>query len=206
MTTSVEQYFEEGCGRCALGGTPDCKVHTWAKPMMLLRNLILECGLEEESKWGVPCYSFQGKNIAVLSALKDYFVLSFFKGALLKDEAKILEKPGENTQAARIIKFTDSEKIIHLRTTIKAYLSEAIEVEKAGLKVTFKENPEPMPEELELAFEKDPILKEAFEKLTPGRKRGYILFISAPKQSKTRISRIEKVTPKIFEGKGVHDY
>ena len=206
MTTSVEQYFEEGCGRCALGGTPDCKVHTWAKPMMLLRNLILECGLEEESKWGVPCYSFQGKNIAILSALKEYFALSFFKGALLKDEAKILEKPGENTQAARIIKFSDSEKILQMRTTIKAYLYEAIEVEKAGLKVTFKENPEPMPEELELALEKDPILKEAFDKLTPGRKRGYILFISAPKQSKTRISRIEKVTPKIFEGKGVHDY
>ena len=154
----------------------------------------------------MPCYTYLGANVVLLSAFKDYFAITFFKGALLKDDSKILEKQGESTQAARILKFTDSDKLIQLRPIIASYLYEAIEIEKAGLKVTFKENPEPMPKELEHALEEDPILKEAFNKLTSGRKRGYILFISAPKQSRTRVARIEKVTPKIFEGKGVYDY
>ncbi|XCF06154.1 DUF1801 domain-containing protein [Tamlana crocina] len=205
MTRTVEQYFEAGCGRCSLGGTPDCKVHTWITELELLRKLVLQCGLTEDCKWGMPTYTYNEKNVLMLCAFKNHCAVSFFKGALLRDEKNILEKPGENSQAARLIKFTDTDKIKSLESHIKAYIFEAIEAEKAGLKIEFKQNPEPLPEELEQKFEDDPTLKSAFESLTPGRQRGYVLYFSAPKQSKTRISRIEKCTGKILNGEGLHD-
>ncbi|WP_343486000.1 YdeI/OmpD-associated family protein [Allomuricauda sp. d1] len=205
MNTSVDNYFIEGCGRCPLGGTPNCKVHQWVVELKLLRTIALDCGLEETTKWGVPCYMHQNKNVLIISAFKDHCVLSFFKGALLNDVENILEKPGKNSQAARILKFTDSQTINKLETTLKAYIYEAIEVEKAGLKVPFKKNPEPIPEELQQKLDEDPILKTAFETLTPGRQRGYILHFLQPKQSKTRIARIEKCTPMILNGTGLHD-
>ncbi|MBT31762.1 MAG: hypothetical protein CMO01_19055 [Thalassobius sp.] len=206
MNPKVDSYFAVGCGRCPLGGTPDCKVHNWQEEMEHLRTIILSCSLTEELKWGVPCYTFQSKNVLILSAFKEYCSISFFKGALLKDANSILEKPGENTQAARLIKFTKVQQVIDLEETIKNYILEAIEIEKAGLTVDFKEKSEiEYPEELQDKLNEDPELKKAFEALTPGRQRGYILYFTQPKQAKTRVSRIEKCAAKIFEGKGLQD-
>ena len=205
MNTNPDNYFTEGCMRCPKGGTAECKVHNWTEELKLLRMIVLNCGLKEESKWGVPCYTYQDKNIVTVSAFKDYAALSFFKGSLLKDEYGIFESHGPNSQAVRIIKFSDTEKIIANEAIIKAYIFEAIEVEKAGLKVNFKKNPEPMPEELIQKLDEFPPLKSAFEALTPGRQRGYILYFSQPKQSKTRIARIEKYVRQILSGKGLND-
>ncbi|MEL0454866.1 YdeI/OmpD-associated family protein [Flavobacteriaceae bacterium SZ-1-7] len=205
MTQSVEEYLARGCGRCSLGGTPDCKVHTWINELELLRHMVLQCGLTEECKWGMPTYTFNGKNVLMISAFKNHCSISFFKGALLDDTKNILDKPGENSQAVRLIKFTDSKQIKTLEGNIKAYIYESIEIEKAGLNVEFKKNPEPIPEELEQKFDEDPTLKSTFEALTPGRQRGYILYFSAPKQAKTRANRIENCIPKILNGEGLHD-
>lgn len=205
MNQQVDQYLMVGCGRCPLGGTPDCKVHNWTAELELLRMIVLDCGLTEESKWGVPCYTYQNSNVLLLSAFKEHCSISFFKGALLQDASGILEKPGQNTQAARVIKFTHADQIAAIETELKACIQEAIEVEKAGLNVQFKKNPEPLPEELEQQLAADPVLKSAFEALTPGRQRGYILHFSAPKQSKTRFARIEKCVGKILNGEGLND-
>lgn len=206
MNPEVDHYLAEGCGRCPLGGTADCKVHSWTEELKLLRAITLESGLHEERKWGVPCYTFEGNNVAVVSALKNYCSISFFKGALLKDSKKILEKPGENTQAARLLKFTSVDQIIELEPEIRAYLQEALEIEKSGKKVDFKQkNKLDYPEEFQSILDDNPRLEAAFEALTPGRKRGYILHFSQPKQSSTRISRIEKCIEKILNGKGFHD-
>lgn len=205
MNPKVDEYLLDGCGRCPLGGTPQCKVHNWEEELKMLRAIVLDCGLTEALKWGVPCYAFQQSNVLIVSAFKDYCALSFFKGALLQDTDNILEKPGKNSQAARLIKFTDTGTIAEMESTLKSYIFEAVEVEKAGLKVTFKKNPEPIPEELQKKMAEDPMLETAFAALTPGRQRGYILYFSAPKQSKTRESRIEKCREKIFMGKGLND-
>jgi len=191
MNKTVDNYLIEGCGRCPLGGTSDCKVHSWIPELELLRKIVLGCGLTEESKWGVPCYTFQNKNILIVCAFKNYCSISFFKGSLLSDSNKLLEKSGENTQAARLIKFRNIEKIQEFEAEIESYIYEAIEVEKAGLKVKFKKKPEPIPDELEAKFNEDLSFKKAFEALTPGRQRGYIIYFSAPRQSKTRDSRLE---------------
>lgn len=207
MQTNVDNYFHEGCGRCELGGTPDCKVHLWKTEMAELRNYILETNLEEESKWGVPCYTFQGKNVLILSAFKNYCSVSFFKGALLSDEQGKLHKPGENSQAARLFKFTNLEEIIALKPYIIATIFEAIENEKAGREIEFnKQANQDVPEELAAIFEVDDAAKAAFEALTPGRKRSYIIHITGAKQEKTRISRAEKCIPKILTGKGFNEY
>lgn len=206
MNPEVDNYFIDGCGRCALGGTPDCKVNSWQDVLRELRLIILDCGVTEEIKWGVPCYTYQGGNVFTMSALKDYCAIGFFKGALINDSHNLLEKPGKNTHAARLIKFNSVEQIVNVEHQLRKYIQEAVEIEKAGLKVPAKKNSEPIPEELQVKLDNDPIFKEAFEGLTPGRQRGYILHISGAKQAKTRISRIEKCTPKIMEGKGLHDW
>ncbi|MBA4462864.1 MAG: YdeI/OmpD-associated family protein [Nitrosopumilaceae archaeon] len=171
-----------------------------------LRTILLDCGLTEELKWGVPCYTFQNSNIVLMSAFKEYCALGFFKGALLKDANGILDKPGENTQAARQIRFTNVREIVEMEPVLKAYIDEAIEVEKAGLKVDFKKTLEfEIPEEFQNKLDEIPALKTAFEALTPGRQRAYLLYFSQPKQSKTRESRVEKCMPQILDGKGLHD-
>lgn len=206
MNPKVDFYLTEGCGRCPLGGTPKCKVNNWPEELEQLRMILLHCGLTEDLKWGVPCYTFQKSNIAILAAFKEYCALSFFKGALLNDAKSILENPGENTQSARLIRFTNVREIVALEAILKAYIYEAIEIEKSGLKVDFKEKTKLVyPEEFQQKLDEAPALKAAFEALTPGRKRAYILYFSAPKQSKTRESRIEKCIPQILIGKGLND-
>ncbi|MEM7374534.1 MAG: YdeI/OmpD-associated family protein [Bacteroidota bacterium] len=205
MTDQVETYLLEGCGRCPLGGTPDCKVHRWIRELNELRRIVWDCGLVEEAKWGVPCYTFQKKNVLLISAFKEYCAISFFKGSLLSNDNKLLVKPGKNAQAARLLTFTGREQILKKEDEIKTIIFEAIEVEKAGLTVHFQKNPDPIPEELHRRFEQDPLLTSAFEALTPGRQRGYILYFSAPKQSKTRESRIDKCIGNILNGEGLHD-
>ena len=206
MNQKVDDYFAEGCGRCPLGGTPDCKVHNWLAAMTELRRILIECGLTETLKWSVPCYTFHGSNILIMAAFKEYCSISFFKGALLYDANKLLVKPGENTQAARLIPFTNVQQVIALEPILKSYIFEAIEVEKSGLQADSKEKTELVYlEELQSKLDEDPVLKAAFEALTPGRQRGYKLYFSAPKQSKTRQARIEKCVPQILNGKGLHD-
>ncbi|HQU82106.1 MAG TPA: YdeI/OmpD-associated family protein [Pyrinomonadaceae bacterium] len=203
----IDTYLTIGCGRCPLGNTPECKVHNWTEELETLREIVLDCGLTEELKWSVPCYTFEGNNIAIVSAFKEFCSISFFKGVLLKDTDGILSKQGENSNAARIVKFTDTSQIVEKESILKAYINEAVEVEKAGLKVEFKDVSEyEIPVELQRKLEENEAFRNAFNALTPGRKKGYILHFSQPKQSKTREARIEKSMPRIFLGKGLNDY
>lgn len=179
------------------------KIKNWKEETILLREICLGCGLDEDFKWMHPCYTFQGKNIVIIHGFKEYCALLFHKGALLNDTKNILVQQTENVQSARQMRFTDKTQINDLKGVIKAYIFEAIEVEKAGLEVIMKKTSEyEMPEELEQEFENDSDFKTAFYNLTPGRQRGYLLYFSEAKQSKTRSSRIEKAKPKIFDGKG----
>ncbi len=177
----------------------------WQEELQTLRTIILSCALTEEVKWRVPCYTFQKRNIVFLNAFKDSCALNFVKGALLQDPDGRLEKPGQHTQVGRRIRFTNARAIIDMKPVLTAFIQDAIEVEMAGVKAIVKKNPEPVPEELQRKFEDAPALKTAFETLTPGRQRAYILHFSAPKQSKTRESRIEKCVQKILNGKGLSD-
>jgi uncharacterized protein YdeI (YjbR/CyaY-like superfamily) len=178
----------------------------WQKEYAQLRTLLLDCGLTEELKWGVPCYTFRSHNVVLIHGFKEYCALLFHKGVLLNDTDQILIQQTENVQSARQVRFTSLQDIIKQEATLKAYVYEAIEVERAGLKVPFKKTTEyPVPEELQIAMEENPNLKAAFEALTPGRQRGYLLHFSQPKQSKTRTARIQKCLPNIFEGKGYND-
>ena len=176
----------------------------WQKEMEQLRNILLDCGLTEEFKWKIPVYTWLGKNVIAINGLKEYCALAFFKGALLLDTDDLLSKPGDNTQAPRWIKFTNARDITRLRNVLKAYIYEAIEVEKAGVKLPPRK-PLPIPIELETKFKKNAALKKAFYALTPGRQRAYLLHFSQPKQSKTRESRIDKFIPQILRGKGIND-
>ncbi|MFV5700100.1 DUF1801 domain-containing protein [Flavobacterium sp. ZT3R17] len=178
----------------------------WQLEIELLRLLLLDCGLTEEFKWRNPCYTFQGNNVVLIGLFKEYCALSFFKGTLLQDSNGLLSKPGENSQAVRFFKFTSLQEIQELKPIIKNYIYEAIELEKAGLKVIFKSNTElELVAELQIALDKNPSLKIAFKALTPGRQRAYNLYFSAPKQSKTRENRIENYIPRILDGKGFND-
>lgn len=204
MTTHVETYFSDGCGRCPLGGTPACKVHHWQHELIALRRIVLDCGLDEECKWGVPCYTFQGKNVVMVSALKDSCAITFFNGSLLHDEHDILTFAGPNSQVDKLIRFTRLEDILSIEARIKDYIFEAIEVEKAGLKVQ-KSQALQLPDELKRKFEEIPALQSAFEALTSGRQRSWALYFSAPKQPQTREARILKSVQKILNGEGLHD-
>ena len=188
------------------------KAKKWQEELEKLRMIILDCGLTEELKWGVPCYSFpatagrQKSNIVLIHVFKEYFALLFFKGALLKDANRMLIQQTKNVQAARQIRFTNVREIVKMKNSLKAYIYEAIEVEKAGLKVNLKKTTEfTIAEEFQKKLDEIPALKTAFDALTPGRQRGYMLHFSAPKQSKTRESRVEKCMQSILKGKGLND-
>jgi uncharacterized protein YdeI (YjbR/CyaY-like superfamily) len=200
----VDKYLIDGCMRCKYGATPQCKVNNWREELELLRQIVLETGLKEEIKWGAPVYSSNGKNIVSVGALKESANIGFFKGVLLTDKHKILQQQG-NLQSDRLIKFTKVDDIKKLKDTLKEYILEAIAIEESGKKVEFKKNPEPIPDELLNAFEQDPAFKKAFYNLTAGRQRGYIIHFSQPKQSQTRIGRIEKYKEQIFNGIGLND-
>lgn len=178
----------------------------WQKELGQLRTIALDCGLTEELKWGCPCYTFQKANVVLIHVFKEYCAFLFFKGALLNDAQAILVQQTKNVQAARQIRFTDVKEIVKLKAVLKTYIFEAIEVEKAGLKVELKKTKEfAMPGEFKTKLEKSATLKKAFYALTPGRQRAYLLYFSAPKQSKTREARIEKYRPKIMNGMGLND-
>ena len=178
----------------------------WLEELEQLRTFVLDCGLTEELKWGVPCYTFQEKNICLLHVFKEYCAILFFKGALLKDAQGILVQQTENTQATRQLRFITAQEIVETEATLKAYIQEAIAVEKSGVKVGFKKSKEfLMPEEFQQKLAELPALKTAFGALTPGRQRAYILHFSAAKQSKTREARVEKWMPHILDGKGLND-
>lgn len=182
------------------------RAETWRDEIQQLRDIALECSLTEELKWGWPCYTFQGANVVLLHAFKDYCAMLFFKGALMKDPKGLLVQQTQNVQAARQIRFTGAREIVATKSILKAYIKEALAVEKAGLEVNFKKTSEfECPDELTRKFDEAPALKTAFESLTPGRQRGYLLHFSAPKQSTTRTARIEKCTPQILAGKGLND-
>lgn len=182
------------------------KTEKWQEEYEKLRMIVLDCGLNEELKWGCPCYTYQKGNIVLIHGFKEYCALLLFKGALLNDANGILIQQTENVQAGRQIRFTNVREIEEMEPILKAYIYEAIEVEKAGLEVSLKKTTEyNIPEELVQKFNEIPALKTAFEALTPGRQRGYMLHFSAPKQSKTREARIEKYLPQILNGKGIDD-
>ena len=182
------------------------KEKTWQNEIELLRKIVLNCGLTEELKWGSPCYTFQRANIVLIHVFKEYCALLFFKGALLKDPGGLLVQQSKNVQAARQARFTSTKEIIKLEPKLKACIAEAIEVEKAGLKVQLRKTAEyAVPEEFQKALNENKTLQKAFAALTPGRQRGYLLYFSAPKQAKTREARIEKSLNQIFEGKGLND-
>jgi uncharacterized protein YdeI (YjbR/CyaY-like superfamily) len=182
------------------------KAKQWKEEFEKLRATALNCGLTEELKWGKPCYTFQKGNIVLIHGFKEYCALLFFKGALLKDAKGILIQQTENVQAARQARFTNVRDITKMETVLKAYIKEAIGVEKAGLEVNYKKTSEfKVPQEFQNKLKDTPALKRAFAALTPGRQRGYILYFSAAKQQKTRESRIEKCMQQIFDGKGLND-
>src|SRR5438067_11153732 len=182
------------------------KSKQWQEELQKLRTIVLDCGLSEEVKWRVPCYTFQESNVLFMGRFKESCVLSIVKGVLLKDAKRILIQQTENSQSVRIIRFTNVRQIVELEPVLKAYINEAIEVEKAGLKVTLKKPSEfVVPEEFQTKLDKLPALKKAFAALTPGRQRGYLLYFSGAKQSKTRESRVEKSMRQILNGKGLND-
>ena len=190
MNSSVDFYFD--------------KAQTWRTAIEKLRMIVLDCGLGEELKWGCPCYTFQNKNIVLIHVFKEYCALLFFKGALLSDPHGMLIRQTTNTQATRQIRFTNASDINNIEKTLKAYIYEAIEVEKAGLKVELKKTADfTVAEEFKNKLDKSPALKKAFYQLTPGKQRAYLLYFSAPKQSKTRQSRVEKCTQQILRGEAL---
>jgi uncharacterized protein YdeI (YjbR/CyaY-like superfamily) len=192
MNPKVDFYFD--------------KAKKFQEEIEKLREIVLGCGLEEELKWGVPCYAFEDKNIVLIHMFKEYCALLFFKGSLLKDTKGILVQQTANVQAGRQIRFSNISEILKLRTTVKAYIHEAIEVEKAGLKVEMKKTAEfSVPQEFQNELDENPVLKKAFKALTPGRQRGYMLYFSAAKQSKTRVARVKKYVNQILNGKGLDD-
>lgn len=192
MNPKVEFYFS--------------KAKKWQEELKELRKIVLACQLTEELKWGCPCYTFQDSNVVLIHVFKEYCAFLFHKGVLLKDPKGILIQQTQNVQAARQIRFTNVQEIVKMKTILKTYIEEAIEVEKAGLKVTLKTTAEfPMPAEFKNKLNKTPALKTAFTALTPGRQRAYLLHFSAPKQSETRVSRVEKCMPQILDGKGLND-
>lgn len=192
MNPKVDWYFD--------------KAEKWKEEIKLLRTIVLDCHLTEDLKWGCPCYTFEKNNIVLIHTFKEYCAFLFFKGVLMKDPKNILIQQTENVQSARQIRFTNLQEIVDLKATLKAYIFEAVEVEESGAKVPMKKTKEfSFPDELQTKFEENPALKTAFEALTPGRQRAYLLHFSQPKQSATREARIEKCTKQIFDGKGLND-
>jgi uncharacterized protein YdeI (YjbR/CyaY-like superfamily) len=206
MTTDINDFILNGCGRCSKYATLLCKINNWKEELLLLRKIVLQSGLTETMKWGMPCYQLDGKNVVMLAPFKDNCTLSFFKGSLLKNHSNILVKAGENSEQSRVIRFTNKSEIIKIEFEILDLIKEAIENEKKGIKVGPKKITEAdFPIEFLKEIESSSQLKIAFQKLTPGKQRAYLIYFNSAKQSSTRESRIKKHIPQILNGKGLSD-
>lgn len=205
MITDVEDFFAQGCGRCERFATADCSTRRWADGLQALRRICQAERLVETAKWGHPCYTHQGRNVAIIGALRKDFRLSFFNAALLKDPERVLERQGPNTRHPDMLRFTDNAQVAARERTIRAYLQEAMAYAQAGVK------PPPAPAELELppelvqVLDADPALAEAFRRLTPGRQRSYVILLSAAKKPETRLARIASVRERMLAGKGAQE-
>jgi len=202
--TSVGSYLKDGCGRCEHYQTPNCKVHLWTDALIALRSLLQESDLTEEMKWGSPTYTLDGKNVIMLASTRNYCAISFLKGAALKDDDGLLEAPGPNSRFAKMFKFLSVAEVEAHRSQVAEFIAQAIELERSGVKVV-PDATEQMPEELEQRLNSDPELLEAFDALTPGRRRSYFIYISGAKQSETRARRVENSVAKIYSGKGYNE-
>jgi len=202
----VDTYLLDGCMQCKLGATPACKINQWQNELRFLRNLLLECGLQEDFKWMHPCYTADGKNIVLMHVFNNYGALLFPKGVLINDSHRLLTQQTEHSQTARQLRFTNLQELLAQEAHIRAYVLEAIAIEKSGKKPQLKVTSDfDIPLELENKFDQMPAFKNAFYALTPGRQRGYLIHFSQPKQAATRSGRIEKAIERIFEGKGLND-
>lgn len=202
MITDIEDYFAKGCGRCARFDTPNCSALIWQDGQAALREICLEAGLTEVVKWGCPCYEYAGRNIAIFGAFRDDFRLTFFNAALMKDPEGILEKQGANAQNPSMIRFQSTAEVTTQTPTLIAYLREAMGYAERGIKPPKITRDIPWPDELTDALDADPDLAEAFEALTPGRQKSYVIHLNNAKKSETRTARINAARPKIFAGKG----
>ncbi|NKB89067.1 MAG: hypothetical protein GKS06_12700 [Acidobacteria bacterium] len=202
MITDVAEYFSKGCGRCERFATADCSTRRWEAGLQRLRSICLDMGLTETAKWGHPCYTHDGRNVAIIGAHREDFQLSFFDAALMKDPAGVLEKPGPNTQYPCLLRFAADVEVAEMEPTIRAYLEECVGYVKAGVKPPKTRGEVELPSELVEALDSDRELAEAFHALTPGRQRSYAINLSSAKKSTTRISRIAKFRDKIIAGKG----
>lgn len=207
MNPQIDAYLADGCGRCKLYATPDCKVHKWPNELRLLRSMVLGCGLVEELKWSMPCYTLRGKNVLMLFAFKDCCAISFFKGSLLTDPWGMLQLPGENSHEGRLVRFASVKQILAQEAELRTLIYEAIAVEEAGLKVPRRAATALiLPTELDTLLNSDPALREAWTALTPGRQRSHVLHISGAKQAVTRENRAAKCIPAIMSGRGWNEY
>ena len=206
MIRDVDTYFIDGCGRCEHFATDSCNARIWSAPLSVLREILCSSGLQEEPKWGQPTYTLDGKNVAMLFSFKDCCGISFFKGVLLQDDHKLLVPAGPNSHVARLLKITSEKDARALEALIHDYLNEAIEIEKSGKKVPKPVRDETIPSVIQERIEIDETFKKAWEALTPGRQRSYIIHIGGAKQEKTQYNRLEKALPKIFAGKGHNEY
>ncbi len=202
---SLDEYYEDGCGRCKYFATENCKVKTWREELRALKSILEKTRLKPELKWSQPTYTYKGKNVLILSAFKDYAFLSFFKGALLKEGKNILVSPGKSSQSSKQLRFTSKVQVEEKEGLILTLIKEAIQIEEEGKKVKTQKIPEAMPEELKEFLRQDPALEKAFNSLSSGKKRSYLIHLGQAKQSSTRISRIQKCIPKIMKGEGFHD-
>jgi len=205
MITAIEDYFALGCGRCERFTTPDCSARLWSEGLARLRRICLDAGLAEAVKWGHPCYTHAGRNIAIIGALRGNFRLNFFHGALLKDPERVLEKQGPNTQHADSIRFTSAEQLQELAPVIAAYLAEAMGYAQDGIRPVREKRELELPDELLDALDADAELAEAFHGLTPGRQRSYVIGLNSAKSTATRVARIGKFRERIIAGKGANE-
>jgi uncharacterized protein YdeI (YjbR/CyaY-like superfamily) len=205
MITDIEDYFAKGCGRCARFATTDCSTRKWARGLADLRRICRDAGLTETVKWGHPCYMHADRNIAIIGAFRDDFRLNFFNAALMKDPESVLEKRGPNTRHPDMIRFEDNAQVARMQPTIRSYLEEAISYAAAGIKPAKEQTDLELPDELVEALDADPELSEAFQDLTPGRQRSYVINLNSAKKPETRISRIAGFRDKIIAGKGAMD-
>ena len=205
MPKTYGDYIANGCGRCALGGTPASKVHQWTQMIHMLRDMIISEGLTETIKWGSPCYVSNGENVLMIAAFKETCTLSFFKGSVLKDPSGLLTRPGPNSQHGRMIHFRHLAEIEQYHDDIVHIIQDARDVSFHPRSLPDTHHTPELPEELVLAFEEDPGFAAAFDRLTPGRRRGYLIYFDQAKQAHTRHSRIEKYKDRIMNGIGMHD-